>query len=67
MAAVPPGGAVAVGATCAILRYTQRAALGQPIEVDIAMLALGRGGQAVLSGTGLTAWALLLAIGPLLA
>ena len=53
--------AVAIVATYAILRYTQRAALAQPIEKDIEIPALGRGGQVALGGIGGTAVALLAA------
>jgi len=53
--------AVAIGATYFILRYTQRAELSQPIEKEIALPTLGRGGQVALGGIGLTAVALLIA------
>lgn len=53
--------AVAIVATYAVLRYTQRAELRQPIEKDIEMPALGRGGQVALGGIGGTAVALLAA------
>jgi len=53
--------AVAIGATYAILRYTQRAELSQAIEKEIALPALERGGQVALGGIGLTAVALLIA------
>jgi arsenical pump membrane protein len=52
---------VSIGATYAVLRYTQRAELTEPIEKDIELPALGRGGQVALGGIGLTAAALLLA------
>ena len=53
--------AVAIVATYAVLRYTQRAELAQPIEKDIEIPALGRGGQVALGGIGGTAVALLAA------
>ncbi|MFD1873071.1 arsenic transporter [Hymenobacter bucti] len=53
--------AVAIAATYAILRYTQRAELSQAIEKDIEIPDLGRGGQVALGGIGLTAVALLAA------
>ena len=53
--------AVAIAATYATLRYTQRKELSQPIEKDIEMPALGRGGQVALGGIGVTAVALLVA------
>jgi len=52
---------VSIGATYAVLRYTQRAELTEPIEKDIELPELGRGGQVALAGIGLTAGALLLA------
>jgi arsenical pump membrane protein len=52
---------VAIVATYCILRYTQRAELSQPIEKDIELPALERGGQVALGGIGLTAVALLIA------
>jgi arsenical pump membrane protein len=52
---------VSIGATYAVLRYTQRAELTEPIEQDIELPELGRGGQVALAGIGLTAGALLLA------
>jgi arsenical pump membrane protein len=52
---------VSIGATYFLLRYTQRKALGQAIERDIELPALGRGGQVALGGIGLTAVALLIA------
>jgi arsenical pump membrane protein len=53
--------AVAIIATYAILRYTQRAELSQPIEKEIELPTLERGGQVALGGIGLTAVALLIA------
>jgi arsenical pump membrane protein len=53
--------AVAIGATYAVLRYTQRAELSAAIETDIELPTLGRGGQVALAGIGLTAGALLVA------
>lgn len=52
---------VSIAATYFILRYTQRAELNQPIEQDIEIPELGRGGQVALGGIGLTAVALLIA------
>jgi arsenical pump membrane protein len=52
---------VAIAATYAILRYTQRAELSQPIEKEIELPTLERGGQVALGGIGLTAAALLAA------
>ena len=53
--------AVAIGATYAVLRYTQRAELRQAIEKDIEIPELGRGGKVVLGGIGGTAVALVAA------
>ena len=53
--------AVAIAATFAVLRYTQRAELREAIAQDIAIPALARGGQVALGGIGLTAAALLAA------
>jgi arsenical pump membrane protein len=53
--------AVAIGATYAMLRYTQRSELRQPISKDIELPALARGGQVALAGIGVTAVTLLLA------
>jgi arsenical pump membrane protein len=50
-----------IGATYAVLRYTQRAELREAVEKDIELPELGRGGQVALGGIGLTAVALLLA------
>lgn len=50
-----------IGATYAVLRYTQRAELREAVEKDIELPELGRGGQVALGGIGLTAAALLLA------
>ena len=52
---------VSIGATYVVLRFTQRAELTEPIEKDIELPTLGRGGQVALAGIGLTAAALLLA------
>jgi arsenical pump membrane protein len=52
---------VSIGATYAVLRFTQRAELVEPIEQNIELPTLGRGGQVALGGIGLTAAALLLA------
>ena len=53
--------AVAIGATYAVLRYTQRAELTQAIEKEIEIPVLERGGQVALGGIGVTALALLAA------
>jgi arsenical pump membrane protein len=53
--------AVAIGATYAVLRYTQRAELRQAIEQEIEIPALARGGKVALAGIGGTAVALLAA------
>ncbi len=52
---------VSIGATYAMLRYTQRAELSQPIDKDIELPTLERGGQVALAGIGVTAVTLLLA------
>jgi arsenical pump membrane protein len=52
---------VSIGATYAMLRYTQRAELSQPIAKDIELPTLARGGQVALAGIGITAVTLLLA------
>lgn len=52
---------VSIGATYAVLRYTQRAELREAVEKAIELPELGRGGQVALGGIGLTAAALLLA------
>jgi arsenical pump membrane protein len=53
--------AVAIGATYFLLFYSQKAALGQDIETNVALPALGRGGKVALAGIGITAVVLLLA------
>jgi arsenical pump membrane protein len=53
--------AVAIGATYAVLRYTQRAELSQALEKEIEIPALERGGQVALAGIAGTAVALLAA------
>lgn len=53
--------AVAIGATYAMLRCTQRAELRQAIEKDIEIPTLERGGQVALGGLAGTAVALLVA------
>jgi arsenical pump membrane protein len=52
---------VAIGATYAMLRYTQRAELSQPLDKNIELPTLERGGQVALAGIGVTAVTLLLA------
>jgi arsenical pump membrane protein len=52
---------LSIGATYAMLRYTQRAELSQPIDKNIELPTLERGGQVALGGIGLTAVTLLLA------
>jgi arsenical pump membrane protein len=52
---------VSIGATYAMLRYTQRAELSQSIAKDIELPTLARGGQVALAGIGITAVTLLLA------
>jgi len=52
---------VAIGATYAVLRYTQRAELHQAIAQDIELPTLGRGGKVALGGIAGTAVALLAA------
>jgi arsenical pump membrane protein len=53
--------AVSIGATYAMLRYTQRAYLSEAIEKQIELPALGRGGKVALAGIAGTAVALLVA------
>jgi arsenical pump membrane protein len=53
--------AVAIAATYFILRYTQREELGQPIEKEIELPTLERGGKVALGGIAGTAVALLAA------
>jgi arsenical pump membrane protein len=53
--------AVSIIATYFLLLRTQKAALGQTVERDIELPALGHGGQVALSGIGVTAVALLVA------
>jgi arsenical pump membrane protein len=53
--------AVAIAATYFILRYTQRAELSQPIEQEIEIPTLERGGKVALGGIAGTAVALLAA------
>jgi arsenical pump membrane protein len=53
--------AMAIGATYFLLFYSQKAALGQDIETNVALPALGRGGKVALAGIGITAVVLLLA------
>ena len=54
---------ISIVATFAMLRYTQRAELNQPIDKDIELPTLERGGKVALAGIGLTAVTLLLASG----
>ena len=51
--------AVAIGATYFLLFYSQKAALGQDIETNVELPALGRGGKVALAGIGVTAVVLL--------
>ena len=55
--------AVAIGATYAMLRYTQRAELREGIAQDIDIPTLERGGKVALGGIGGTAAVLLVASG----
>jgi arsenical pump membrane protein len=52
-----------IGATYAVLRFTQRRALTQPIDSEVIVPALGRAGKTAAAGIIVTAIALLVASG----